>query len=92
MTALLELRDKLKIIYSKNEVFILPVVKFLLAFIVLLVINGQMGYMTRIDNIGIAMVAALACSFLPVGSIAAFAEKEGLQAHARSAVIRFEEP
>lgn len=73
MTALLELRDKLKIIYSKNEVFILPVVKFLLAFIVLLVINGQMGYMTRIDNIGIALVAALACSFLPVGSIAAFA-------------------
>ena len=25
------------------------------------------------------------------GSVAAFAEKEGLQAHARSAVIRFEE-
>ena len=73
MTALLELRDKLKIIYSKNEVFILPVVKFLLAFIVLLVINGNMGYMTRIDNVGIALIAALTCSFLPVGSITVFA-------------------
>ncbi len=73
MTTLLELRDKFKIIYSKNEVFILPVVKFLLAFIVLLVINGNMGYMTRIDNVGIVLVAALTCSFLPVGGITLFA-------------------
>jgi len=73
MTALLELRDKLKIIYSKNEVFILPVVKFLLAFIILLVINGNMGYMTQIDNVGIVLIVALTCSFLPVGSITMFA-------------------
>lgn len=73
MTVLLELRDKLKLIYSKNEVFILPVLKFLLAFIVLLVINGNLGYMTKVDNIGIVLIVALMCSFLPVGSIALFA-------------------
>ncbi len=73
MTALLELRDKLKLIYSRNEVFILPVVKFLLAFIVLLVINNQMGYMTRIDSVAIVLVASLMCSFLPVGVITVFA-------------------
>ncbi len=73
MTALLELRDKLKIIYSKNEEFIFPVVKFLLAFVSLLVVNGQMGYMTRIDSIAIVLVAALMCSFLPLGAITMFA-------------------
>ena len=73
MTALLELRDKLKLIYSKNEEFILPVVKFLVAFVTLMVVNGQMGYMTRIDSIAIVLVAALMCSFLPVGAITMFA-------------------
>ena len=65
MTALLELRDKLKYIYSKNEAFILPVVKFLLAFITLTVINGRMGYMTKVDNMAIVLIAARMCSFLP---------------------------
>ena len=46
MTALLELRENLKKIYSRNEAFILPVIKFLLSFIVLSIINGKMGYMT----------------------------------------------
>ena len=73
MTVLLELRDKLKLIYSRNEVFILPIVKFLLAFVVLLVINGSMGYMTRIDSVAIVLVAALMCSFLPVSAITMFA-------------------
>lgn len=73
MTVLLELRDKLKLIYSKNEAFILPVVKFLLAFVVLMVVNGNMGYMTRIDSAAIVLVAALMCSFLPAGAIVMFA-------------------
>lgn len=72
MAVLLELRDKIKMIYSKCEVYILPVVKFLVALIVLLVINGKMGYMTRVDNIGIVLIAALACSFLPAGCITVF--------------------
>ena len=73
MTGLLEFREKIKLIYSKNEVFILPVIKFLLAFLTLSVINGQMGYMTRLDNMAIVLVAALFCSFLPVGFLVMFA-------------------
>lgn len=72
MTALLELRDRLKIFYSKNEAFILPVVKFLLAFITLQVLNSQMGYMARIDNIAIVLVVSLMCSFLPSTCIILF--------------------
>ena len=73
MTALLELRDKLKYFYSKNEVFILPIIKFILAFMTLLAINDRMGYMSRIDNVAVVLIAALMCSFLPNGCIILFA-------------------
>ena len=73
MTALLELRDNLKKIYSRNEAFILPVIKFLLSFIVLSIINGKMGYMTKLDNMAIVLIVSLLCSFLPTGFMAFFA-------------------
>ena len=69
MTALLELRENLKKIYSRNEAFILPVIKFLLSFIVLSIINGKMGYMTKLDNMAIVLIVSLLCSFLPTGFI-----------------------
>ena len=73
MTALLELRENLKKIYSRNEAFILPVIKFLLSFIVLSIINGKMGYMTKLDNMAIVLIVSLLCSFLPTGFMALFA-------------------
>lgn len=73
MTALLELREDLKKIYSRNEAFILPVIKFLLSFIVLSIINGKMGYMTKLDNMAIVLIVSLLCSFLPTGFMAFFA-------------------
>ena len=73
MTALLELRENLKKIYSRNEAFILPVIKFLLGFIVLSIINGKMGYMTKLDNMAIVLIISLLCSFLPTGFMAFFA-------------------
>ncbi len=73
MSSLLELREKLKSIYSRYEFVILPVLKFLLAFVVLNTLNGQMGYMARLDNVAIVLIVALMCSFLPIGSIALFA-------------------
>lgn len=73
MTALLELRENLKKIYSRNEAFILPVIKFLLSFIVLSIINGKMGYMTKIDNMAIVLIVSLLSSFLPTGFMVVFA-------------------
>ncbi len=70
MTVLLEMRERIKLIYSKFEAFIVPVIKFLLAFIVLNTLNGSMGYMTKINDVKIVLIAALACSFLPVGLMA----------------------
>ncbi len=73
MTELLEIREKIKLIYVRLEVFILPLVKFLIAFIVLLTVNSRLGYMARLDNMAIVLIVALACSFLPTGFILFFA-------------------
>lgn len=67
MTVLLEMKERLKLIYSKYEAFIVPVIKFLLAFVTFSTLNSRMGYMTRLDDMTILLIAALACSFLPVG-------------------------
>ena len=73
MTGLLEFREKLKKFYSQNEVFILPVIKFLLAFLALSIVNDEIGYMTKLDNMAIVLIVALMCSFLPCGAIVLFA-------------------
>ncbi len=72
MRNLLEIKELIKRFYSKNEVFIVPVLKFLLALIALLNINKQLGYMTRINNIAIVLIVSLMCSFLPTGCIILF--------------------
>lgn len=66
MTKLLEIREKIKEIYSKYEIFILPVAKLIFAFIIFSVLNDKMGYMGKINNLGLELIAALTCSFLPV--------------------------
>ncbi len=78
MTKLLELRDNLKLILSRYDAFIIPVGKFLLAFLMLSVINGQMGFMERLDNAALVLIVALACSFLPLGSMVFFGAVFGL--------------
>ncbi len=73
MTGLLEIREKLKLFYSKYEPFILPVIKFLLAFVALNAVNGKLGYMTQLDNVAAVLIVALMCSFLPAGAMIFFA-------------------
>ncbi len=73
MTVLLEMKERLKLIYSKGEPFLLPLVKFLLAFITFNTLNGRIGYMTQLNNVAVVLIVALTCSFLPVGAMVFFA-------------------
>lgn len=66
MTNLLVLKEYLKGIYGKYEIYITPLAKFLLAMITLMLINGKLGYMERINGFTVVLVAALLCSFLPM--------------------------
>lgn len=72
MTSLLVLKEYIKKFYGKNEVFITPVLKLLLASISLVMINSKLGFMERIDNFAVVLIVALMCSFLPMGFILLF--------------------
>ncbi len=69
MSSLLEMRERLRNFYSKYEIYITPLFKFMLALVSLMCINGNIGYMDRLDNIIIVLVIALMCSFLPMNFI-----------------------
>ena len=73
MAGLLVVKEHLKVFYGRFEVYIRPVLKFLLALVTLLLINKNIGYMQRLDKPAIVLVVALMCSFLPVNMIIVFA-------------------
>ena len=65
MTGLLDLREYLKQIYAKYEVYLKPCVKFLTALVTLIAINTSMGYMSVLKHPAVILVIALMCSFMP---------------------------
>ena len=66
MTTILELREKIKIFMGKYDIYIIPLMKFLLAIIAFAMINGNVGFMERAKDPSIVLILALMCSFLPV--------------------------
>ncbi len=72
MTGLILIKERLINFYSRCEAFIVPILKFILAFVVLSLINSDIGFMSKIDNIAIVVIVALMCSFLPSNMIVVF--------------------
>lgn len=72
MTTLLEMKQHLKIFYSRYDVYLIPTIKFLVAFFAFVILNSQVGFMERAANPAISLLLALLCSFLPVNLIAIF--------------------
>lgn len=67
MSNLLELRENIKRIYGKYEVYITPVLKFLLTLVAILMINSELGYMELLKNVFVVLMASVACAILPWG-------------------------
>lgn len=65
MLTLLEIRENLRNFYSKYEIYLTPLFKFLLALLSFVMINASLGYMTRLNSMIIVLILALMCSFLP---------------------------
>lgn len=72
MTVLVELREKLKVIYAKYGIYIQPFLKFLLAILTFVLINECTGYMKSLTNIFILLILALLCAILPLGTVVVF--------------------
>lgn len=70
MKALLEMKQHLKIFYSKYDIYLIPAVKFLFALFAFLMLNSQIGFMERLASPAVSLLLALLCSFLPVNMIA----------------------
>lgn len=73
MTTLLVIKQTLIAIYSKYEVYLNPILKFLLAMVSLLMINSHLGYMEGINRLAIVLIVALMCSFMPMNFIVVMA-------------------
>ena len=67
MSNLLEIRETIKRMYGKYEMYITPVLKFLLTLIGIIMINAELGYMDLLNNVFIVLIAAVACAILPWG-------------------------
>lgn len=66
MASILELKEKMIRFYGKNEAYLVPVLKFVLGFVLFMMINMNIGYMERISNAPVALVLAALCSVMPV--------------------------
>ena len=73
MTTLLELKEKLIRFYGKNEIYVKPAIRFVLAFFTFLMINNSIGYMKLVSKTPVAVILALVCSMLPVNGLIAIA-------------------
>lgn len=69
MTSLLVAKQYIKNFVSKYEVYLKPIGKLILALVTLMTINGKIGFMQKIDNISVVLIAALMCSFMPTNFI-----------------------
>lgn len=72
MTTLLEFREKLKLFYGKYDIYVTPVLKFVLALMTFVMINQNVGFMARLKSPLIVLMMALICSILPVNTIVIF--------------------
>lgn len=72
MTTLLEMKQHLKIFYSRYDIYLIPALKFILAFFAFIMINGQIGFMERVASPAISLLLALLCALLPVNLMAVF--------------------
>ena len=69
MNKLLEIKDKAVKFCGEYEHFILPVVRFAVAFIAFITIDLNIGYMAKISSMLVALLLALVCALLPVNAI-----------------------
>lgn len=69
MKTLLVAKQYIKNFIYKYEVYLKPLMKLVLALASLMMINGKVGYMQRLDSLSVVLIVALMCSFMPMNFI-----------------------
>ncbi len=65
MMPLLVFRERVRNFYQKNDIYLIPAVKFIFALIAFLTINREIGYDARIKSVPIVLVLSLLSAFTP---------------------------
>lgn len=69
MDSMILIRDQIKTIYSRYAVYIDPVLKFMLALITYIAINGSVGHMRVLKNPVLVVLVALLNAVLPASAV-----------------------
>lgn len=69
MLKLFVLKDNLRSFYGKYAFFINSAVKFIIAFMAALFLNGQLGYMEELATPAVAFIIGIVCAFLPYSAM-----------------------
>ena len=73
MSALLIIRDTFRAVYARYGAFLRPVLKLLLAFVMLIAIEKGMGYEAMLAKPAVILAASFVCVLFPWGFISAMA-------------------
>ena len=65
MAALLMMKEKIKSLYASYHSIIVPTVKAIVAFMMLMAINDKIGYMGQLDSFLVVLVLTAVCTFTP---------------------------
>lgn len=65
MLQLLELRERVKNFYQRYDAYLLPIIKFIFAFIAFQTINKEIGYDGRLKSLPIVLGISLLSAFAP---------------------------
>ncbi|MBQ9765766.1 MAG: hypothetical protein IJW18_06185 [Lachnospiraceae bacterium] len=67
MQIIYELREYIKALYAKLDVYIVSLAKFLVAYNILSMINSEIGFFEKINSKAIVLLVSLVCTLLPWG-------------------------
>ncbi len=68
MATIYKVRDSLKLLYGKYEMIITPLLKFLLAMAIFIIINNNVGYMGELSSFSVVLVLSLLSALLPLNA------------------------
>lgn len=69
MATLLEVKGFIKRFYERKDVYVKPVLKFILALVNFLLLNSKIGFMQQLKSPVIAVILSLICAFLPLNAM-----------------------
>lgn len=65
MMPLLVFRERVRNFYQRYDIYLIPLIKFIFAFIAFQTINKQIGYDSRLESLPIVLALALLSAFTP---------------------------